>query len=116
MPLFPCWLLVLAFLFLESNAVVIAQVRDSTAMADSLLILELQQEMEAATKAVPPRQTIARTRPSTNPNISLIGDLRGWYISEGARNVDIEVHEVETSFQAVVDPFARGDIYLSVAP
>jgi len=50
----------------------------------------------------------------SNPDISLISDVRAWYTSEGPRNVDMELHEVETSFRSVIDPFARADIFVGM--
>ncbi|MFQ5568377.1 MAG: hypothetical protein ACE5G0_01805 [Rhodothermales bacterium] len=91
-----------------------AQERDSTAVADSLL-QTLEREMAALTPSTTPsQQAVSRSRPTTNPDISVIGDARAWYLSEGERNVDVEVHEVEAAFRAAIDPFARGDIYLAI--
>ena len=56
----------------------------------------------------------AQTSKVTNPDISLIGDFRAWYTSEGPRNVDLEMHEVESSFRSVIDPFARADIFIGM--
>lgn len=86
--------------------------QDSSAVADSLLLLELQQEM-AQPEPAPQPQTRA-SKVNLNPDISLIGDLRTWWQSEGDRNVDMEVHEVETALRSVVDPYARADVYLSM--
>jgi hypothetical protein len=49
-----------------------------------------------------------------NPDIAVIGDVLG---AAGTNNVApqpaFEVHEAEASFQAVVDPYARADFFLS---
>jgi len=50
----------------------------------------------------------------TNPAISVISDVRGWYTSEGPRNFDMELHELETSYRSVIDPFARADVYVGI--
>lgn len=50
---------------------------------------------------------------SLNPDISLIGDFRAWYTPDSERNVDAELHEVETVFQAAVDPYARADFFIA---
>ncbi|MBT8399499.1 MAG: hypothetical protein KJO98_03405, partial [Rhodothermia bacterium] len=50
-----------------------------------------------------------------NPAISVIGDFRAAYVSEGDRNIDFEMHEVESAFKSVVDPYARADVYISIA-
>jgi hypothetical protein len=105
-----------------STQVARAQVggRDSTAVADSLALLQLERELAAEMSGVPDADagqpasgTTARTAPSLNPNISVIGDFRGSYTSDGDRNVDGELHEVEMSLQSVVDPYARADFYIA---
>jgi hypothetical protein len=53
-----------------------------------------------------------------NPDIAVIGDFLG---AIGKNDSDqappsLEMHEVEASFQAIVDPFARADFFLVVAP
>ncbi|HKB14389.1 MAG TPA: hypothetical protein VKD69_27175 [Vicinamibacterales bacterium] len=49
-----------------------------------------------------------------NPDIAVIGDFLG---AAGRNNVNpppsLEMHESEASFQAVVDPYARADFFLS---
>ena len=92
------------------HSVTMAQEPDTTAAADSLL-----QELEREMAATPPQQAAPRTRPSTTPDISVIGDARAWYVSEGPRNVDAEMHEVEIAFRSVIDPFARADVYVAIA-
>ncbi len=98
-------------LLLAASTVAAAQDRDSTAAADSLL-LELEREMAA--QATTPAQQVARAAPSTNPDISVIGDGRAWYVSEGQRNVDAEFHEAEFAFRSAVDPYARADVFVAV--
>ena len=81
---------------------VVAQDPDSVATADSLL-LELQRDLAAMTPSQP-RQNSRRPRPTTNPDISVIGDTRALYFSDGERNFDFDFHEVETAFKSVIDP------------
>lgn len=88
-----------------------AQDPDSAATSDSLLI-QLQQEL-AASNARPQQAASRSVRPSTNPDISVIGDIRGLYESEAERSIDFALHEVETAFKSVIDPFARADVYIS---
>jgi len=83
---------------------------DSTAKADSLLLKQIEEQMNA-TSAVAPQQ--ARTGLSFNPDIGVIGDFRGSYISRGTRNLDLFLNETELSLQATVDPYARADFFLS---
>ena len=80
--------------------------------SDSLLLLQIQNDMKEA--AAPPtiQQRIAA---SANPDISAIGDFRGYYRSYGKHNFDAALHETEFSFQSVVDPYARADFFYSVA-
>jgi len=89
-----------------------ARAQDSAAVADSLLLLELESALAT------PRQTDnsapRASKVNLNPDISLIGDFRAWWTNEGDRNVDIEVHEVETAFKSVVDPYARADVYVAM--
>lgn len=88
-----------------------SRAQDSTAVADSLLLLELEQSMNAAST------TAQQSRPAganLNPDISVIGDVRAWWVDEGDRNFDMEVHEVETAFKSVIDPYARADVYLAI--
>lgn len=107
---FPRQRFLLLILLLIFNAEAGAQKIKTTAENDSLL-QALEREMAAAQ----PQQTAPRFRASTNPDISIITDVRSWYTSEGPRNVDAEVHEVESSFRSAIDPFARADIYVSMA-
>ena len=82
---------------------------DSAQKADSLLLMQIQSEMQPASA---PQQT--RTAAFANPDISVIGDFRGLYRSYGSHNFDAVMHETEFSFQSVVDPYARADFFYSV--
>jgi hypothetical protein len=52
-----------------------------------------------------------------NPDIAVIGNILG---AAGTNHVEDspawELNEAEASFQAVVDPYARGDVFFSVGP
>jgi len=53
-----------------------------------------------------------------NPDIAVIGDFLG---AIGKNNSDratpsLELHEAEASFQAIVDPYARADFFLTFSP
>jgi hypothetical protein len=51
-----------------------------------------------------------------NPDISVAGDLRGAVGSNEVRPVPaLELHEVELGLQAIIDPYARGDIFLAIS-
>ncbi|HLA76583.1 MAG TPA: hypothetical protein VJU18_03280 [Vicinamibacteria bacterium] len=52
-----------------------------------------------------------------NPDIAVIGDFLGAAgKSPGGGEPSLEMHEVEVSFQAVVDPYARADFFLAASP
>lgn len=99
-------LLFLPFIFSRAHA----QVPDSTS-ADSALLRQVEQQMQASTPAAAPQQT--RSTLSFNPDIGVIGDFQGSYISRGKRNFDTYLNETELSLQAVVDPYVRADFFLS---
>lgn len=97
------------------SVMVRAQDTTNAIQVDSLLIKQLQQQM-AATPQPPTPAVTQRTAISTNPNISVIGDFRAAYFSPAQRHFNIEFHEAEVAFQSVVDPYARADFFLSLAP
>ena len=86
----------------------IAQI-DSTA-TDSVLLKQIEQQMQANTQPAP-QQT--RSAISANPDIGVVADFRGSYISQGKRNFDAYLNETEVSFQSVVDPYIRADFFVS---
>jgi len=52
-----------------------------------------------------------------NPDISAIGDFVGAIgKSPGGGEPSLELHEAEFGFQAIVDPYARGDFFLTYGP
>ena len=83
--------------------------QDSTAIADSLLV-ELQRQMSPQLQ---PQQAVARSAPSTNPDISAIGDFRSSYTSTGSRKVETYLNELELQVASVVDPYARAEFLFS---
>src|ERR1041385_2933019 len=88
--------------------------QDSTAAADSILLKQIEQQMQPVTQ---PPQTAAQPRSaiSTNPNMSVIGDFQSSYHSMLDRHFDLNLNPAEFSFQSVVDPYARADFFLSLA-
>ncbi len=102
-------LVALSFSFC-SIATVFAQ-KDTTAV-DSLLIKQLEQQMQASTPPPQP-QAASRSAPTTNPDISAIGDFRAAYTSEGKRNVDLYFNQLEMQVTSVVDPYARANFLFS---
>ncbi len=90
-----------------------AQSDSTQTAADSLLLKQLEQQLAAASPATP--QAAPRNTPSTNPNISVIGDFRASYLSSARRHFETELHEAEISLQSVVDPYARADFFVALA-
>src|SRR4029079_17529606 len=86
---------------------------DSTA-ADSALLKQIEQQMQTNN---PPAQQPQQTRSSLsfNPDIGVIGDFQGSYISKGNKNFNAYLNETELSLQAAVDPYARADFFISFA-
>jgi hypothetical protein len=85
---------------------------DSTA-ADSALLKQVEQQMQQGKPE--PEQPAAQPRSSLsfNPDIGVIGDFQGSYISKGQKNFDMYLNETEISLQATVDPYARADFFLT---
>lgn len=85
---------------------------DSSAAADSLLTLEIQSQMQSQT--TPAQSAVAvRSAPSTNPDISAIGDFRSSYTNIGTRRIETYLNELELQVASVVDPYARAEFLFS---
>lgn len=56
-------------------------------------------------------QSVRATSANLNPDISAIGDFRGFYSSEGERNWDAFVQGVELNFSSAIDPYAKAEFY-----
>jgi len=98
----------------------VAQVTDTTSnsASDSALLKQVEEQMQQSqsqTQTQPEQSSGTQTRSSLsfNPDIGVIGDFRGSYISEGKRNFDMYLNETEISLQATVDPYIRGDFFIS---
>jgi len=104
---------VTVFLFLvlvSINNVCLSQVVADSTSKDSLLLKQIEEQMKTTP---PPVTQQARSSLSFNPDIGVIGDFRGSYISKGQKNFDLYLNETEVSLQATVDPYARADFFLS---
>jgi hypothetical protein len=88
-----------------------AQVPTDSTKADSLLLLQIQNQMQTDQVQQQPQQQ--RSTLSFNPDIGVIGDFGASYISKGKRNFDAYLNETELSLQAAVDPYLRADFFLS---
>jgi hypothetical protein len=73
----------------------------------------LLQQIEQQMQATQPAQQQTRSTLSSNPDIGLIGDFQGSYISRGNKNFDAYLKEAELSLQSVIDPYLRGDFFIS---
>ena len=104
---------VTVFLFLvlaAINNVCLSQVTADSTSKDSLLLKQIEEQMKTTP---PPVTQQTRSSLSFNPDIGVIGDFRGSYISKGQKNFDLYLNETEVSLQATVDPYARADFFLS---
>jgi hypothetical protein len=93
-----------------SSPVCFAQVPTDSTAKDSILLRQIEEQLKDNSQPTP-QQT--RSSLTFNPDIGLVGDFRGSYISQGRRNVDLWLNETEISLQAVVDPYARADVFIS---
>jgi hypothetical protein len=93
------------------HAFAVAQ-QDTTSIVDSLLVKELEQELNALSTAQQP-QVVPRSAPSTNPDISAIGDFRSSYTTMGHRRVETYFNELELQVASIVDPYARAEFLFS---
>ena len=104
-------LIVILFIVIGLANTMVAQ-QDSTAV-DSLLLKQLEQQMQAAAPPAPTSQAAPRSAPTTNPDLSAIGDFRALYTSEGKRNVELYFNQLEMQLTSVVDPYARANFLFS---
>jgi hypothetical protein len=92
---------------------------DSTARADSLALVKeleaLQRGETDTTAAAGSTGTQGASNPRLLPDISVVGDFIGDFSPEGSTQEDgsrLGVREVEVAFQAAVDPYFRGDVFI----
>lgn len=102
-----------ALLVFSSIVCVYAQTQpDSTTFADSLLSQQLQVQLQPQI-TTDQTATVIRSVPSTNPDISAIGDFRTSYSSEGPRNIEMYFNALEVQLSSVVDPYAEANFLFS---
>ena len=82
---------------------------DSMAVEDSALLKQVEAQMQSSE---PPAQQ-TRSTLNFNPDIGVVGDFQGSYISKGKKNFDAYLNESEISLQATVDPYIRADFFIS---
>jgi hypothetical protein len=96
-------------LFVVSKFAVAQNPTDSTSK-DSILLKQIEDQMQASNLPVPAQP---RSGLTFNPDIGVIGDFQLSYLSKGKKNFDAYLNETEVSLQAVVDPYARADFFIS---
>jgi len=78
--------------------------------------LDALQKAPAPPEAPPPPAPLPSSK-VFNPDIAAIGDFLGAAgKSPGGGEPSIEMHEAELSLQAIVDPYARADVFLTFGP
>src|SRR5216110_1240559 len=83
-------------MFLLAGKTGIAQTpADSTATADSILLKQIEAQMQAT--ATPEQPQTQRSGISANPDIGVIGDFQTSYISKGKKNLNAYLNETEVS-------------------
>jgi hypothetical protein len=102
--------ILLSLVLVAINNVCLSQVTADSTSKDSLLLKQIEEQMKTTP---PPVAQQTRSSLSFNPDIGVIGDFRGSYISKGQKNFDLYLNETEVSLQAAVDPYARADFFLS---
>lgn len=89
----------------------LAQVPKDSTTADSILLKQIEAQLNK--EQTPPAPQQVRSSLSFNPDMGVIGDFQGSYISKGTRNYDLYLNETEISLQAPVDPYIRADFFLT---
>jgi hypothetical protein len=100
-------------LAMSGSQLLMAQVPADSTAADSALLKQIEQQMQENTQPAQPQPQQTRSSLTFNPDIGVIGDFRGSYISSGKKNFDAYLNETELSLQANVDPYARADFFLA---
>ncbi len=101
---------ILLFHLLFIGTAAMAQVPADSTSTDSILLKQVEKEMQTNNQPVP-QQT--RSGLTFNPDIGVIGDFQGSYISRGKKNFNAYLNETEVSLQAAVDPYIRADFFIS---
>lgn len=87
-----------------------AQIPADSTSADSVLLKQIEEQLKNTN---PPITQQTRSGATANPDIGVIGDFQGSYISRGKKNLNAYLNETEVSLQAAVDPYARADFFIS---
>jgi hypothetical protein len=94
--------------------------RDSIAADSIRIVRELERiQNEPRQPAQRPTGQSGPTNPRLLPDISAVGDFVGDASPKGSTLADpskrVDIREVELAFQAAVDPFFRGDVFLGLS-
>ena len=91
---------------------------DSAARADSIAIVrELEGQAAAADTALPAQQR-GPLNARLLPDISVVGDMIADFSPKGSTQeggARLGIREVELAFQAAVDPYFRGDVFIGLS-
>jgi hypothetical protein len=93
---------------------------DSIAAADSIALMKALGAAGAApdtSQRLAPTGQVGPTNPRLLPDVSAVGDFVGELSPDSSlqdNNTRLGVREVELAFQAVVDPYFRGDVFLGL--
>jgi hypothetical protein len=98
-----------------TNTICLSQVPADSTAADSALLKQIEQQMQSSNQPAQQQPQQTRSSLSFNPDIGVIGDFQGSYISKGNKNFNAYLNETEVSLQATVDPYARADFFVSFA-
>jgi len=98
-------LIIFCLLFL-----ILAYAQQDTTKVDSSNVTSTIDQTQSVTTV---DQIAKGSSPSTNPNISVISDFQSSFKSNNRRKLEIYLNEAEFSFQSVIDPYARADLFLS---
>ena len=78
---------------------------------DSILLKQITEQLQGNNQPAP---TQPRSGLTFNPDIGVIGDFQLSWLSNAKKNFDAYLNETEVSLQAVVDPYARADFFISL--
>jgi len=87
-----------------------------TALEERLKSVESSASAAAAASSVPSTPTPVQSSKVFNPDIAVIGDFIGAAGKAPGAEPSLEMHEAEVSLQAIVDPYARADVFLTFGP
>jgi hypothetical protein len=91
---------------------------DSAARADSIAIVRELEGQAAAVDTAAPAQQRGPLNARLLPDISVVGDMIADFSPKGSTQeggARLGIREVELAFQAAVDPYFRGDVFIGLS-